>query len=48
MRLEPVVIGKESINELLKFYMGKNTPDRQEFIIENLKVEQDLVEDEAA
>src|SRR6056300_795203 len=31
MRLEPVVIGKESINDLLKFYMGKNTPDRQEF-----------------
>ncbi len=46
IRLEPVVIGKEqSVNELLKFYMGKNTPDRQEFIIENLKVEQDLVED---
>jgi topoisomerase-4 subunit B len=48
MRLEPVVIGKESVNELLKFYMGKNTPDRQEFIIENLKVEQDIVEGAAA
>lgn len=47
MRLEPVVIGKESVNELLKFYMGKNTPDRQEFIIENLKVEQDIVEEAA-
>ena len=47
MRLEPVVIGKESVNELLSFYMGKNTPDRQEFIIENLKVELDI-EDEAA
>ena len=45
MRLEPVVIGKESINDLLKFYMGKNTPDRQEFIIQNLKIEQDLLED---
>ncbi len=46
IRLEPVVIGKEqSVNDLLKFYMGKNTPDRQEFIIENLKVEQDLIED---
>ncbi|MEQ8624515.1 MAG: DNA topoisomerase IV subunit B [Vicingaceae bacterium] len=44
MRLEPVVIGKDSINELLKFYMGKNTPDRQEFIIDNLKVEIDLEE----
>ena len=47
MRLEPVVIGKESVNELLSFYMGKNTPTRQEFIIENLKVEVDI-EDEAA
>lgn len=46
MRLEPVVIGKDkSVHELMGFYMGKNTPDRQEFIIENLKVEQDLVED---
>jgi topoisomerase-4 subunit B len=34
-----------SIEKLLEFYMGKNTPDRQEFIIENLKVEVDLVED---
>jgi len=48
MRLEPVVIGKESVIDMLKFYMGKNTPDRQEFIIENLKVEQDLVEDAVA
>ena len=46
MRLEPVVIGKESVNEMMKFYMGKNTPDRQEFIIENLKVELDMVEEE--
>ncbi|MDB4061827.1 type IIA DNA topoisomerase subunit B [Vicingaceae bacterium] len=45
MRLEPVVIGKESVADLLCFYMGKNTPDRQEFIIENLKVELDI-EDE--
>jgi len=34
-----------SIEELLSFYMGKNTPDRQKFIIENLKVEIDLVEE---
>ena len=46
IRLEPVMLDKAmSIEELLKFYMGKNTPDRQEFIIENLKVEVDLVED---
>jgi topoisomerase-4 subunit B len=31
------------VNELLGFYMGKNTPQRQDFIIENLKVEKDLV-----
>jgi topoisomerase-4 subunit B len=30
---------------MLSFYMGKNTPDRQEFIIDNLKVELDLVEE---
>jgi len=46
IRLEPVMLDKAlSIEELLKFYMGKNTPDRQEFIIENLKVEIDLIED---
>jgi len=46
IRLEPVMLDKAmSIEQLLKFYMGKNTPDRQEFIIENLKVEVDLVEE---
>ncbi len=46
IRLEPVMLDKAmSIDELLKFYMGKNTPDRQEFIIQNLKVEVDLVDD---
>ncbi|KPM33308.1 DNA topoisomerase IV subunit B [Croceitalea dokdonensis DOKDO 023] len=46
IRLEPVMLDKAmSIEELLKFYMGKNTPDRQDFIIKNLKVELDLVED---
>ncbi len=45
IRLEPVMLDKGmSIEELLKFYMGKNTPDRQEFIIKNLKVELDLIE----
>lgn len=43
IRLAPVIIGKENtIEELLEFYMGKNTPKRQEFIIKNLKVEKDL------
>ena len=46
IRLEPVVILKDTpIQHLLEFYMGKNTPDRQQFIIENLKVEKDI-EDE--
>ncbi|MDA8595454.1 type IIA DNA topoisomerase subunit B [Flavobacteriaceae bacterium] len=45
IRLDPVMLDKEmSIQQLLTFYMGKNTPDRQKFIIENLKVELDLVE----
>jgi topoisomerase-4 subunit B len=45
IRLEPVMLDKAmSIENLLEFYMGKNTPDRQEFIINNLKVEVDLVE----
>ena len=45
MRLEPVRLYKEDVvSELLSFYMGKNTPDRQNFIIENLRVEEDLVE----
>ena len=43
MRLEPVILGKESkIHQLLGFFMGKNTPDRQNFIIENLRVEADI------
>ena len=46
IRLDPVMLDKEmSIEELLSFYMGKNTPTRQEFIINNLKVELDVVED---
>ncbi|MDB4089431.1 type IIA DNA topoisomerase subunit B [Flavobacteriales bacterium] len=39
IRLEPVLLSKEAtIAQLLEFYMGKNTPDRQKFIIDNLKV----------
>ena len=46
MCLEPVIIrGKTSIKELLTYYMGKNTEDRQKFIIENLRVEQAELED---
>jgi len=46
IRLDPVMLDKEmSIDQLLTFYMGKNTPDRQKFIIENLKVEVDLIEE---
>ena len=46
IRLEPVMLDKAmSIENLLEFYMGKNTPDRQEFIINNLKVELDLIEE---
>ncbi len=46
MRLDPVMLDKDmSIEELLAFYMGKNTPSRQEFIINNLKVELDIVEE---
>ncbi|AWG26590.1 DNA topoisomerase IV subunit B [Flavobacterium kingsejongi] len=45
IRLDPVMLDKAtSIEQLLSFYMGKNTPDRQEFIINNLKVELDVVE----
>lgn len=44
IRLEPIMLDKAmSIEELLTFYMGKNTPERQDFIIENLKVEVDLI-----
>jgi len=45
IRLEPVSLANlHSSDNLLSFFMGKNTPDRQEFIIGNLRVEQDLVE----
>ncbi|MDP4222179.1 MAG: DNA topoisomerase IV subunit B [Bacteroidota bacterium] len=45
MRLEPVRMKKDdAVNGYLEFYMGKNTPDRQDFIIENLRMDEDLVE----
>ena len=44
--MQPVILEQgEHIQQLLEYYMGKNTPQRQEFIIENLRVELDLVED---
>ncbi|SHL25034.1 DNA topoisomerase IV subunit B [Flavobacterium chilense] len=46
IRLDPIMMDKNtSIEQLLSFYMGKNTPDRQEFIIKNLKVEIDELEE---
>ncbi|MCK5450668.1 MAG: type IIA DNA topoisomerase subunit B, partial [Candidatus Omnitrophica bacterium] len=45
IRLDPVLLkSSSSIKEMLTFYMGKNTPDRQIFIINNLRVEADEVE----
>ncbi|WP_367328052.1 DNA topoisomerase IV subunit B [Lentimicrobium sp.] len=48
MRLDPIILRKLSeIPELLSFYMGRNTPDRQVFIMDNLRMEEDLVNAEA-
>jgi topoisomerase-4 subunit B len=45
IKLDPVTMSQlHNIDELLSFYMGKNTPERQGFIIENLQVEKDLIE----
>jgi topoisomerase-4 subunit B len=47
IRLDPVIIKQDSdIDKLLSFYMGKNTPERQKFIIDKLRVEKDIVEEE--
>jgi len=44
IRLEPVVMNEETnIDDILEYYMGKNTPARQDFIIDNLRVEKDEV-----
>ncbi|MFN7300435.1 MAG: hypothetical protein ACK5U7_03070, partial [Bacteroidota bacterium] len=45
MRLEPVLLRDASIEKILTYYMGKNTQERQEFIIENLRMEKNT-EDE--
>jgi len=45
MRLDPVILGKEAtIQDLLQYYMGKNTKERQDFIIDNLRVEEDIID----
>ncbi|MFN8237108.1 MAG: DNA topoisomerase IV subunit B [Chitinophagales bacterium] len=47
IRLEPVVLkSNQSIEQLLEYFMGKNTPERQTFIINNLKIEKDVVEED--
>jgi topoisomerase-4 subunit B len=44
MRLEPVILSKDAqIQKLLNYFMGKNTPERQKFIIDNLRIEKDVV-----
>ncbi len=46
IRLEPVILEKESsIPKILSYYMGKNTPERQKFIIENLRVDKDVIDE---
>ncbi|TPE43194.1 DNA topoisomerase IV subunit B [Pontibacter mangrovi] len=46
IKLKPVILQKDTtIQKMLSYYMGKNTPDRQQFIIENLKIEKDIVEE---
>jgi len=47
IRLQPVLLGDGHLAKLLEFYMGKNTPDRQDFIIDNLRIELDKVEPKA-
>jgi topoisomerase-4 subunit B len=47
IRLQPVLLGKDAhLVKILEFYMGKNTPDRQDFIIDNLRVEMDRVKED--
>jgi topoisomerase-4 subunit B len=46
IRLEPVILTKDaSIDSILSYFMGKNTPERQDFIIDNLRVEKDIAEE---
>uniref|UniRef100_UPI003D7F4562 toprim domain-containing protein n=1 Tax=Pedobacter sp. TaxID=1411316 RepID=UPI003D7F4562 len=45
IRLDPVILKEQTIKNLLEYYMGKNTPSRQQHIIRNLRVEKDTIED---
>jgi len=46
IRLDPVLLQRDSsLIDIMSFYMGKNTPERQTFIIDNLRIEEDMVED---
>ncbi|TXK46376.1 type IIA DNA topoisomerase subunit B [Pontibacter qinzhouensis] len=46
IKLKPVILQKDTtIQKILSYYMGKNTPERQNFIIDNLKIEKDIVEE---
>jgi len=47
IRLDPVFLKEANIKALLEYFMGKNTPDRQQHIIQNLRIELDILEDEA-
>lgn len=49
IRLEPVILhGDTKVQEILEYFMGKNTPARRDFIMDNLRIEEDVVEDAAA
>lgn len=46
IRLDPVLLQRDSsLKDIMSFYMGKNTPERQTFIIDNLRIEEDMVEE---
>jgi len=46
IKLQPVIVMPEThVQQILEYFMGKNTPERQEFIIDNLKIELDIAED---
>jgi topoisomerase-4 subunit B len=45
IRLDPVILKDQTIKNLLEYYMGKNTPDRQQHIIRNLRIEKDTIEE---
>jgi topoisomerase-4 subunit B len=46
IRLSPVIIEEKELKSMLEYYMGKNSQERQEFIIDNLRIEKDLIEQE--